>query len=548
MIAAAATVAMAFWVPLRGEERSHVQHVMEALGQSVDHDINDEWRSRVAAVVLLAETLSLEQRLPPRDWESRAKLFMAHYPDCIALEWTDASLTVRWVATQVADDAQQNAVQQTDAALSHMLQGLANRGDTNDALFTPPFRLWNGKTGRRLVAPVSRSERLPAFLVAVIDEGKSFEEILKDHAGQGYAIIVLDNDQEIYRMGPSNSQNERQWGQDAELRIPGTTWRIRVWPQPELLRQLQSGLPRLGLVMGSIIGLLLFTTLDFARSSYLTSRDLRLARDELELRVRDRTAELQSTNKRLEAEIHERRQTEESLRELSGRILRLKDEEQRRIGRELHDSTVQTLSALAIDLEQAQQFVPRNRSVRRLLAESAELVERATAEVRTISYLLHPPILDELGLEDAIQWYAAGFSRRSGIEVNVDLQQDLGRFAPDLELTLFRIVQESLTNIRRHSGSPTAQITLSKDADRVTMQVTDQGSGMRPENLEAIRKARAIVGVGIAGMRERVRQLGGQFEIEGDNNGTLIRVVLPINGIHPSAGRTESNDRMTAEE
>jgi signal transduction histidine kinase len=535
MIAAAAIVGVAFWVPLRREERSHVQHVMEVLSRSVQTDIDDERRSRVAALILLAQSLSLEQRLFPRDWEAQAKLFMVHYPDCIALEWMDASFTVRWVTTQAADNAQQNADQQTHAALRQVLQGLANRGSTDEALFTPPFRLGNGKTGRRLVVPVSISEDLPAFLIAVIDEEKSFEEILKDHAEHGYAITVLDNDQEVYRMGRSSSPNESRWGQDAVLRFPGATWRIRVWPQPELLRQLQSGLPRLGLVMGSIIGLLLFTTLDFARSTYLKSRKLRLAHDELDLRVRERTAELQATNKRLEAEIHERRQTEESLRELSGRILRVKDEEQRRVGRELHDSTVQTLCALALDLEQAQQFVPGERAdVRRLLDEGAELVKQATAEVRTISYLLHPPILDDLGLEDAIQWYAAGFSRRSGIQVNVDIPQDLGRFPREVELTLFRIVQEALTNIHRHSGSPTAHITISNDAGRVTLQVTDHGSGIRPETLEAMRNARGIVGVGIAGMRERVRQLGGQFEIGVDSNGTFIRLALPVNSINPS--------------
>jgi signal transduction histidine kinase len=542
MMAAAATVGVAFWVPLRSEERSHVQHVMEALSRSVQTDIDDERRSRVAALILLAQSLSLEQRLSPGDWESQAKLFMAHYPDCVALEWRDASLTVRWLATQVADNAQQNAVQQTDAVLRQVLQELANGGGSNNALFTPPFRLLSGKTGRRLIVPVSRPQDFPAFLIAVIDEEKSFAEILKDHAEQGYAITVLDNDQEVYRMGQNSSQSERQWGQDAVLRFPGATWRIRVWPQSELLRQLQSGLPRLGLVMGSIIGLLLFTTLDFARSTYLKSRELRRAHDELDLRVRDRTAELQSTNKKLEAEIQERRQAEESLRELSWRILRLQDEEQRRIGRELHDSTVQTLSMLAVDLEQA---LRGDRSkAQRLLEESAELVEQVTAEVRT---LLHPPILDELGLEDALPWYAAGFSRRSGIQVKVDIPQDLGRFPRELELTLFRIVQEALTNIHRHSGSSTAQITVFKDADRVTLQMTDHGSGIRPEALEAIRKARAGVGVGIAGMRERVRQLGGQFEIGADSNGTLISVVLPINGIVPHAAKTRSDDGMTAE-
>jgi signal transduction histidine kinase len=129
----------------------------------------------------------------------------------------------------------------------------------------------------------------------------------------------------------------------------------------------------------------------------------------------------------------------------------------------------------------------------------------------------------------------------------VDIPRDLGRFPREVELTLFRILQEALTNIHRHSGSPTAHITISTDAGRVTLQVTDHGSGIRPETLEAIRNARGIVGVGVAGMRERVRQLGGQFEIGVESNGTFIRVALPVNSINPSVGQTKSNAGMTAE-
>jgi signal transduction histidine kinase len=250
-------------------------------------------------------------------------------------------------------------------------------------------------------------------------------------------------------------------------------------------------------------------TIYFARKVRSKSADLRKAYDDLERRVRERTAELEQANEAL---------------------LHVQDEERRRIARELHDSTVQILGAVAIDLEKIQRLVPDGDSVkaRKLLADSSELVERATVELRTLSYLLHPPMLDDLGLEGALPWYAAGFSTRSGIRVRVDMRSDFGRIERELELTLFRIVQEALTNIQRHSGSPTAEITMFRDVHRVTLEVTDRGKGIPPGVLEPVGNARASVGVGIAGMRERVRQLGGQMEIASSEGGTLLRAVLPV--------------------
>jgi signal transduction histidine kinase len=258
----------------------------------------------------------------------------------------------------------------------------------------------------------------------------------------------------------------------------------------------------------------------------------------LELRVLERTAELQSTNKELEAEIHERRQAEQSLQELTGHLLRLRDEEQRRIARDLHDSTAQILGSLAINLERVQQLVPGGEisELRKLLAQSTDLVERATTEVRTLSYLLHPPLLDDLGLEGALPWYAAGFSSRCGIHVNVAVQPHLGRFSNETELALFRVVQEALTNIHRHSGSPTADITLFKDASRVTLRVTDHGRGMPPGTLGKEGDAKAFIGVGIAGMQERIRQLEGLLKIESGDSGTRITVMLPIGGANSVSG------------
>jgi signal transduction histidine kinase len=148
-------------------------------------------------------------------------------------------------------------------------------------------------------------------------------------------------------------------------------------------------------------------------------------------------------------------------------------------------------------------------------------------EVRTVSYLLHQPIIDELGLENVLPWYVQGFSRRSGIETTLDIPEDLGRLPYDVEITLFRIVQEALTNVHRHSGSATAGIVLRLDDSTVTLEIRDQGTGMPPGIEEPSREAMAIIGVGIAGMRERVHQLHGTLSIAG-TEGTTIRVVLPL--------------------
>jgi signal transduction histidine kinase len=155
-------------------------------------------------------------------------------------------------------------------------------------------------------------------------------------------------------------------------------------------------------------------------------------------------------------------------------------------------------------------------------------LEKATSEVRTISYLLHPPMLDDLGLEYALGWVARGFTQRSGIHVDLELRPNMERLSPELELTLFRIVQEALTNIHRHSGSPSAKIALSRHVHEVTLEVTDVGRGIPSGALGLTRDAAASLGVGISGMRERVRQLGGRLEIMSSSRGTTIRTVLPL--------------------
>jgi len=251
---------------------------------------------------------------------------------------------------------------------------------------------------------------------------------------------------------------------------------------------------------------------------------LRHAHDELELRVRERTADLEKTNLALQGEITERKLAEEEVRNLSARVMRVQDEERRHLARELHDGATQNLVAIALNLASARDATLPDPAAHQRVEESLRLAEQCATELRTISYLLHPPLLEELGLGRALRGYVDGFSKRSGIDVTLKAQPELGRLGFEVELTVFRIVQEALGNVHRHSHSRTAVITLVRDAEGVVLEVADHGRGMP--------QGGATAGVGIASMRERVRLLKGRLEIASNPSGTTVRAVLPV-GVTP---------------
>jgi PAS domain S-box-containing protein len=227
-------------------------------------------------------------------------------------------------------------------------------------------------------------------------------------------------------------------------------------------------------------------------------------------------------------DITERVRAEEELRRLSGQLLRLQDEERRRIARDLHDSTGQDLVALATTMSQLHASFPSSsRKLRKLASQCQALADQCIREVRTLSYLLHPPMLDEAGLEDAIRHYAGGFTQRTGIEVELQISPRLERMKPDSEMALFRVVQESLTNIQRHSGSPQAKIRIERNQGTITLEISDKGSGI-PGNLRRQNgKLSFGLGVGIPSMHERVTHIGGQLDIESGGSGTTVRVTIP---------------------
>src|SRR5205814_2493568 len=210
---------------------------------------------------------------------------------------------------------------------------------------------------------------------------------------------------------------------------------------------------------------------------------------------------------------------------LSGRLLQLQDEERRRFARELHDGLGQYLVSLKMNLSL---MLNRPQESGGLLAESIKLVDESITETRTISYLLHPPMLDEAGFASAARWYVDGFSRRSGIKVNLNLPRRLGRMHKDVEVALFRVVQEALTNIHRHSGGSIVGIHLSVDTKQLQLKIKDDGRGMPRKRLRTIIDGTADTGVGLAGMRERMRELSGSLEIKSDRAGTTVTICIPL--------------------
>jgi PAS domain S-box-containing protein len=246
---------------------------------------------------------------------------------------------------------------------------------------------------------------------------------------------------------------------------------------------------------------------------------LRALADSLESQVRARTLELEERNAEVNAQT-------EALRTLSRRLLQNQDEERRHFARELHDSAGQTLAALGMSVSAlARAAETKSPEFAQKAAEAQTIVEQLTREIRTTSYLLHPPLLDEMGLTSAADWFVRGLAER-GLNVSLNMSEDFGRLSPDLELVIFRLIQECLTNIHRHSKSKTAAIRIERQSNAICVEVQDRGQGMSPERLAEIQTHGT--GVGIRGMRERVRQFKGEMSIESDGSGTRIFVTFPL--------------------
>ena len=314
---------------------------------------------------------------------------------------------------------------------------------------------------------------------------------------------------------------------------PSRTLRKTAPPADEDVRQPRADLDRLMGEMREANERLIVAAVQAQSLSDDAQADAAQARAELDVLIR----RLREANDRLAAaaaQAHtmavDARRRQEEYRRLSSRLLTLQDEERRRLALDLHDSTGQQLAALMMNLDIVQQSTQAlDARARRALAESRSLAEQCSRDVRTFAYLLHPPLLDEAGLVSAVRWYVEGFTKRSGIQVVLDLHE-VGRLPRPIETALFRIVQESLTNVHRHASTPHASIHLTATAAAVVLVIDDEGHGLRDQLQGGQNRTPvpAALGVGIQGMRERIHQLGGTFDIEFTERGTTVRTRVPV--------------------
>jgi signal transduction histidine kinase len=273
----------------------------------------------------------------------------------------------------------------------------------------------------------------------------------------------------------------------------------------------------------------------FGTASDITARkqieeELREAQTKLELRVRERTEELE--------------QVQVDLRDLSGKLLQLQDDERRRIARDLHDSAGQTLAVLGMSLGQLELLAKTQPQFAGKLDEAQELLRRVTQEIRTTSYLLHHPLLDESGIPAALRLYVDGLAQRTPLKVTLSVSENFGRLPSEIELAMFRMVQESLTNVLRHSGSDTAEIKVTRNSHQVTLEMRDYGKGISDEKLAAINRGDS--GVGIRGMRDRVRHLSGEMKVDSNSSGTTVSISLPAPPINSSPPVEDAVDLSAA--
>lgn len=534
------TATIVTWRAIVAHEAEEIGWATQLAAEAIQTDLREdmEWqRIGLDRLALLWEGAEAQQQL----WTDNAELYIEHRPGCVAVEWIDVNGERRVVFAR-------NRMRPLLAFNGMPKPAMDLARDTRNTVFSTSDALGDGTVQWAVVHPVYASDQLHGYVISFFDAARAIDDNLADVQGLGFSFAVLFPTQRLEHILPGTNRQYERWATTVAVPLPGAKWQLRVWPDPSTMVRIRSLLPPVTLAVGTLLSLLLCLTIHFATSVAQSSArvartnealereiavregaetELRRARDELDERVNARTSELATTNILLRKEISEHQHAEDSLRELTGRLFHLRDEEQRRLARELHDGATQTLVALAMNLALIRDALPSDdSSTKTLVSDSARLLQQCTEELRTISYLLHPPLLSELGLPSALHDFTEGFAARSGIRVSLNVDPALGRFEQQLELTIFRVVQEALSNIHRHAQSRTAAISLERHANFLHLEISDAGRGVPPEVLTET--GSELSGVGIAGMRERVRLLGGRFEIQSSETGTKIRVVLPV--------------------
>lgn len=507
-------VMFGFRDPFDFDDRPHVERLLKLAINGVQSDIAVDVEECLRAQVKLGEVGNLEG-MSELEWQATAKLYLSQNPGYESLQLLDRNYHYR--RSFILPDAS-GLLASLDYSSDPRLQSLLRMAEAATSQVAALRIGFESRSPVYLIAvPTVAQGKRDGFLVVAAAIDRTLDSLLSEFKNLGYSMQVTDSTGPLYWSG--TPENREKWGQRVKIPITAVEWQVEVWPKPETLREARSPSWELAALFFLLLLLLLASTLHFAHVARIKSAELSASHDDLERRIRERTAELEESN--------------HALQNLSASLLYAQDEERRRIARELHDSTAQNLTAIKINLSNLRKSAGAGSKSFQLLDQSCQFADQVLTEVRSLSYILHPPILEDFGLESALPWYAGGFGERSGVHVEVQIDPDFGRLSSELELISFRVVQEALGNIHRHSGSRTAKISLSRDSSNVTLIVSDHGRGLPKEVNNAKNDAVPQVGVGIAGMHERVRQFGGTLAITSSNDGTTVKAVLPLRDSSP---------------
>jgi PAS domain S-box-containing protein len=640
LVAMTLTVVVTFaaWYFAKIDEQDHIHRMTRLATSAISADLNSDMEAWLLGQIRLARMWEFGEPTYEQ-WSAFAELYLEHHPGCIAIEWLDPKYEERWTS--------RGPEQKVPLASTNRERLLADSKNVKEAMLSEIIASSAGEKQWVAVVPIFQKDRFRGFVLGYFDAQRALNSMLSDIAGLNFSVAIEENGIEVFRLAGSNDENLPEWAQDINVRLPGTTWQLRVWPRQEAMVEMRSKLPMATLLFGAVAGLMLIViartaeslrasqrrfsgilaisaeavistdgnqritlynraaetifgytaeeargkpidllipgrfrkihrehVADFARSKktsllmsdrsrvfglrkdgsefYLSAsvsklniagetiftiicsdvtesvqaeEQLRRSHEELEMRVRERTAELEAANEFLQLEIQERKRAEEEIQELSRRMMRVQEEERRNLARELHDGPTQNLLTLSLHMGRVAR--DPNAISPAVLEDWMRLSEESANELRTVSYLLHPPLLQELGLSVTLRGYVDGFAKRTGIQVTLQSQGELDNLGFDVELAVFRILQEGLSNVHRHSGSATATVDISCDGRILRLQIADQGRGIAPGTPSA--------GIGLGSMRERARLLKGRLIIETGHHGTTIRIEIPVTPANSSS-------------
>jgi signal transduction histidine kinase len=499
----AVAASLILWHALREQERAQTERVVKLATYSIRADMIADMNIRILGLVRLAKLWEIWEKPRENEFRLHTSLYISHEPGCVAVGWVTPGLDINWAVPVDGDVAIRQLTLSMQGEERHLLDSSLQ---THEAIVGHSVLLSQEERFLPVWVPIFEKSAFQGYIVGVFRVHTLLDDITSDHADLGYEVVVVEGQDPIYYLSSAIPKNK--WAQETTVPLPGAKWRLQIWPSTKAMPDTYP-LSQVVLMGGIFVALQLTLTVYLAQKARLWARHVEAA------------------NQGLMKENAERRRAEESMHQLSARLLQVQDEERRHIARELHDSTAQTMYGVAIKLR----LIAESESVRdpesdQLLTESRQLAEQCLSEMRTMAYLLHPPSLDELGLVPACRSLVKGFTERSGILVDLKAPADLDRLPREMETALFRVMQESLSNIHRHSGSKTACIQLLQSDHEIRLEVSDQGRGLVREVLDR-EIDHTKLGVGIAGMRERIRQLGGQLEIRSSSKGTIVIAVLP---------------------